>query len=569
MPSTTDFVSQLEESKRQFGAGNERRIEELLALIAARRSPDADSLIRFHEALMFIRSHPQSPRTFRLAEKLLSTFAERVEELRSSGADLTPFDYIEYSGIAGTAVSGTFSYVIVRFLVDRHRENVSADWNAREKPERLGRVLPRFLPMLYEDSLVEANIPYLSWLHEATGGKWDLEWLIRCFERSNLSEREKAELYDTLELRVRWDLGGSRASRTLNKLRVRKVFYHTEPLIRRSDVSLDTEFESPPFKLKKLSRAQGKAMQDMLRDTTTARYRELYGITHGDPDGVVRADIGRGVEIFLWGLPPERRLPLRAYHAGFTLKNGVPINYIEGITVCERMEIGFNTFYTFREGESAWVYAKVLRLLHQIVGVTCISIDPYQIGLGNEEAIESGAFWFYRKLGFRPARPDLARVMRREEKKIAADHAYRTPARVLRRLSRGNIIYEAPGSPRGDWDRFQVRNVGLAVQRRMANKFDGDTEKIRTASANEVARVLKFNRTNLSDSERRGFDDLVLVLALIPGLSLWTSAEKRNAAQIIRAKMRPDEARYARLLQSHTKLRAAIIKLGEPYEAAP
>jgi hypothetical protein len=178
---------------------------------------------------------------------------------------------------------------------------------------------------------------------------------VRRFEGLKLSEKQKAELFDSLELRVQWDLGNSRASRTLNKRRVRKVFYHTAPLIRRSEVSLDKEFGLPPLEVQKLKRADGLAMQDMLRETTTVRYRELYGITHGDPESVVRVTVGRGVEIFLWGLPPERRLPLRAYHAGFTLKNGVPINYIEGITICERMEIGFNTFYTFREGESAWV----------------------------------------------------------------------------------------------------------------------------------------------------------------------------------------------------------------------
>src|SRR4029077_6109781 len=179
--------------------------------------------------------------------------------------------------------------------------------------------------------------------------------------------------------------------------------------------------------------------------------------------------------------PAERRLPLRAYHAGFTLKNGVPINYIEGISICERMEIGFNTFYTYRDGESAWVYAMVLRLLHQIVGVTCISIDPYQLGFHNEEAIDSGAFWFYRKMGFRPTRPELARLMAAEERKIATDPTYRTPARALRRLYTGSFIYETPGTTNGDWDRFTIRSLGLAVQRRMAREFDGDASKIRTA----------------------------------------------------------------------------------------
>lgn len=560
MPSLDQLLSQLEESKHQFGVDDGTRTTRLLNLLEKRRFPDADSLARFHEALLFIRSHPQSAETFQLAERLLSGFNERVDHLRTIAADLTPLDYIEYSGIAGTVISGTFSYDIARFLVDRYPSRVDADWDNPDKPERLGATLPRFLPLLYEDSLVEANIPYQNWIDEATRKRQRLRWLILCLERMSIAPREKGELYDSLGLRVRWNLGRSRSSRTLNKLAIGKVFYHTGPLIRRSDVSLDIEFQSLPFPLKKLSHAHGKAMQDMLRETTTVRYRELYGITHGDPNGVVRADVGRGVKIFLWGLPQERRLPLRAYHAGFTLKNGVPINYIEGITICERMEIGFNTFYTFREGESAWVYAMVLRLLHQIVGVSCISIDRYQIGLNNEEAIESGAFWFYRKLGFRPTRPELASLMTEEERKIASNPTYRTPPHVLRRLSRGNVVYEAPGTPRGDWDRFAIRNIGLAVQRRMANEFDGDAAKIRTHSAEEIAQVLGTKSTTPIN---RTFEDLALVFALIPDIRQWTEPERRKLAQIIRAKTGADELRYAHLLQGHRKLRAAIIKLGE------
>jgi hypothetical protein len=562
MSSIDRLLSQLEEAKRQFGANCGARTEKLLTILSQRKFLDANSLIRFHESLLFIRSHPQTPAAFAHAENLLSSFVEQVNRLRVRGADLTPFDYIEYSGIANTVISGTFSYDIARYLVDRYPRRVDACWKEPEKPERLGATLPRFLPLLYEDSLVEANIPYISWIDAATQGRRRLGWLIEHFEQLRLGNREKGELYDSLGLRIRWDLGDSRASRTLNKRRPGKIFYHTSPLIRRLEVSLDREFNSPPFDLQKLSPAQGKAKQDMLRETTTVRYRELYGITHGDPESVVRVDAGRGVEIFLWGLPPERRLPLRAYHAGFTLKNGVPINYIEGITICERMEIGFNTFYTFREGESAWVYATVLRLLHQMVGVTCISIDPYQIGHNNDEAIESGAFWFYRKLGFRPTRPELARLVAAEEQKIAADPKYRTPARVLRRFAKGSVVYEAPGTPRGDWDRFAIRNLGIAVQQRMSKEFDGDAAKIRTASAARIARVVGGGVPAKGEAGYQAFEDLALVLALIP-LSEWTLNERKSLAEIIHAKTEATELRYAQLLQRHTKLRAALIKLGQ------
>ncbi len=168
---------------------------------------------------------------------------------------------------------------------------------------------------------------------------------------------------------------------------------------------------------------------DLIREVMLVRYRELYGTTLGDPRSVVRADVGRGVSIYLWNLPAERRLPLRAYVAGLTLKNGVPINYIEAIGLFEWMEVGFNTFYTFRGGEVAWIFAQVLRCLCSLMGTTCISMYPYQLGHKNQEAIDSGAFWFYRKLGFRPgaSRPGAACGTRREHELLAILNTERLP----------------------------------------------------------------------------------------------------------------------------------------------
>jgi len=70
-----------------------------------------------------------------------------------------------------------------------------------------------------------------------------------------------------------------------------------------------------------------------IREVMVVRFRELYGTTLGDPSSVVRVTLDRGIVMYFWNLPAARRLPLRAYVAGFTLKNGVPINYVEAI-VC-------------------------------------------------------------------------------------------------------------------------------------------------------------------------------------------------------------------------------------------
>ena len=139
----------------------------------------------------------------------------------------------------------------------------------------------------------------------------------------------------------------------------------------------------------------------MARAALATRYREIYCFNYGDPSTIVSAEAGRGLEILLVGIVPERRLPLRAGFAPLILRNGVPIGYGDAFALCERMEVSLNIFYAFRSGESAFALARLLKLYQQLFGSTSFSIDPYQIGMENDEAIESGAFWFYRKLGFR------------------------------------------------------------------------------------------------------------------------------------------------------------------------
>jgi len=240
----------------------------------------------------------------------------------------------------------------------------------------------------------------------------------------------------------------------------------------------------------------------------------------------------------------------------------VPIGYIEGLAFFERLEIGFNMYYTFREGESAWIYAQVLKLHRDALGVTSFSIDPYQLGYENAEAIESGAFWFYRKLGFRPTNGDVRRLLDREERRIAADPSHRSSPATLRRLVTHNLLYEIPGSPRGEWDRFHIRNLGLAVNRRMERKFDGDAAKLRAASEQRVARVIGLRPDRLTARERVAFRELALVLDLVPGLARWNRDEREEIVAIVRAKARGLESRYLRLLQRHARLRAALIRLG-------
>src|SRR5258705_565488 len=237
-----------------------------------------------------------------------------------------------------------------------------------------------------------------------------------------------------------------------------KLFIHDQQSIQGREISLVTELSSPPIPIQNLSRDEGQKILDLARETSAVRYRELHGFTYGDARRVLKAELGRGTEVFVTGVPPEKRLPLRAYHAALILKNGVPVAYFEGLSIFERLESGFNLYYTFREGETAWLFGRILRLMRQLLGVTVFSIDPYQVGHENEEGIESGAFWFYRKLGFRSVKPDLIKLTASEERKLVQDKTHRTSAGTLKKLASGHMLFELPGQDSlGSWDRFEVR----------------------------------------------------------------------------------------------------------------
>jgi hypothetical protein len=455
MPSSKSLerlLDRLEAAKRQFGS-NATAVAEVLTALDRRRFPDAPSLIRFHEALLFFRAYPPNSTILRLTDRMLATFPERIAPPPHTGADLLEFEEPDVSGISGTSLSAVFTYEIARWLARHHPRSIDIDWEGSDA-SLLGPLLSRLHPFFAEDALVEANIPFLDWFRAAKGNAKasDLRWLISRLDKVPLPEDVLSDLYAHAELALRWGLGDIPTTRSNLRLPgVRRFFYHTDPLLRRADVSLDVELKSPLLAVAKLSRRRGEQMLDLARDTSAMRFRELHGFTYGDPSEVYRVELDRGVVVFVATVLPEHRLPVRVYHAGLIFKNAVPIGYVETLTFKKQMEVGFNLYYTFREGETAWLYARLLRLFHQLLGVTLFTVDPYQLGLHNEEAIESGAFWFYRKLGFRPADAQVAKLLATEERKLRAKPDYRTPARILRRLAAGWIVY-------GEGDRVDVRH---------------------------------------------------------------------------------------------------------------
>jgi hypothetical protein len=145
---------------------------------------------------------------------------------------------------------------------------------------------------------------------------------------------------------------------------------------------------------------------------------------------------------------------------------------------------------------------------------------------------------------------------------VQAKPGYRTSARTLRRLSKSHVVYELPEAERGAWDRFAMRNIGLAVQRRMARHFGGDAGEMRRASVAQIAPLLNINPQHLAATAQNILADFAMVLSLIPDFPRWTPEARYSTGELISAKSLESEQQYQQILRKHPSFRAAILKLG-------
>jgi hypothetical protein len=490
-------LEQLVATKGQFGPEAAEKAVGALEKLLRARLRDTQDLIRLHETALFARAYPQSSQVVKLSDELLFAFAGRMAQVPSEG-----FDDPEISGIAGTSLSTAFSHDFASRLVARHSDALQIDWDAWDRPDRLGPVLASILPSSFEDWSVEPHIDWRQWFQSADVS---LGWLL-----ANVAPAQ----YDSLEIPLAWTLGSSCASRSRTRIPRNEIYIHDRPLLRRSDVSIPAAFASPRIPAHRLPPAEANHIVDVIVDTSAVRYRELWGFCHPNVERVYHADFGRGVDFFFFGVPNKWRLPFRAYDCGMYFKNGVPIGYFEGLSFFERMEMGFNLYYTFREGETAWLYAQTMKLFREQRAVDCFTVDPYQLGHENEEAVASGAYWFYRKLGFQPVTPEIRKLSASEERRIGARPGYRSPPQILRRLASMPLVY---GNAL-EWGQFSLHKAAQAIER-------GDG---RTPWAALIAAT---------------------------GVSL-------DEAQIRRAKNAPEESGYLRQLQQSPKLRRKVLELG-------
>ncbi len=409
------------------------------------------------------------------------------------------------------------------------------------------------------NGLDDVSISTQGWFAMARGAQApkresDLLWVLRHFARLELKPQFRDKVFDLLELRIRWHLRLAAASRTFGRLPRRTLEFQQKPLSRTVDVA--GVLSQPLAKGGRCARSRASDLIDTARSALAVRHRETDPVTFASADDVALFDMGAGIDVALFGPAPGHRTPIETYYGYLLAKNRVPIAYGGGWIFCGRCEIGLNIFETFRGGESMNTFAQLLRLYRFHFGIERFTVDPYQIGSGNPEAIRTGALWFYFRYGFRSLDARSRNVAEREWTRMHEGGDYRTSPSVLRRIVEYPL--ELVLEPVTREQLFEPVELSLGVTRWIGARFHGEREHARRWSIGRVHRVLgPIDQSRWREAEVTAFNDFCLLIAPIRDLARWPAADKRSLVRLMRSKGSLRERLFAARLKRHLRLRAA------------
>ena len=553
--SRAALLRELVSLKPQFGAKAAARKRAALRLVD-REALGAHELFTLHELLCFWRAYPDDASLLAQVERMLRGFAARGD-LRRHAEKLVD------SGIAGTAIRYAFYADTARWLARRWPASVAIDWPRFERADRLEELLPLLAHPAEIPALDELALPARDWLRRMRGSRTsDAAFLALRFAELPMSDLAREILYDQLD--VPWVLspGAGTPSRTLAKARVgRAPTAFQRRALARERPSTDQILRLRPRAVRTLTPADGTRLVDLARAAMVTRARDLDVFSYADSRDVRLVDFGQGLEFACMGARPERRLLLEAVYGYLTLKNGVPIGYVLTSTLFGSAEMAYNVFDPWRGAEAGPIYARVLAMTRHLFGCDTFTIVPYQLGEGNDEAIDSGAWWFYQKMGFRPCASAAVSLMKRELAGMRRDPLRRSSVAALRRLARDTLHLDL-GRRRDDvLGRLELPNVGLHAMRFLGARYGAGREGAAADCAGQAAALLGVSLTGWSADESQALARWAPLILVLPGIERWSALEKAALAEVVRAKGGRREADFVRRFDEHRKLRRAIASL--------
>ena len=547
MSSTS--LAALERRRHEFGAAAADTRLALLKRLARTRLGSVRAVLRLHEALCFIRAYPDNAAVLAQAQAMLAGFAGRAD-LRAHRAALAD------SGIAGTPVRYRFFAGQAQWLGQHWPDHLRLDRVDTDAATRIAAALPPLLTRAEADALSELKLSGYAALDRLRGrDETDAVFMLRRIAAMPGNGFTREAYSDTVDASFVLAPGPATPSRTAAHFAGAPLAFRREPPPRQRP-DLRAEMARAPRSVRRMSFSDGEAAVELARSAMVTRARSLEAFSFADARDVWFVDDGDGLAFAFVGVLPQRRHAVASYYGGLTLRNGVPIGYSQSDIVGRSAALSFNTFDTFRGGEAAFTFARWLAALRRVFGTTSFSIEPYQLGQGNDEALESGAWWFYTKLGFAPRDAATRRLAHDERSRVQRNPHHRTSPATLRRLAERHLFFDLEAAR--PQPLVPLAELGLQSGAALSARAGSDRERAVDAASTELLRHCGLRSLRgFSADQREAWRRLAPVLELLD-LAAWRDDERRALVALIRAKGGRSERAYVARYLAHPRLDAAL-----------
>ena len=548
--STRKQLEQLELLREAFGG---RVVSEKLTLLAnlEHKSLSRSSEVeRLHEMLCFMRAWPDSPKLLATVNRMLRGFDAR-EDLRRFAGKLAD------TGIAGTDIRFRFYFVTAKWLAKNWADALRIDWEQFDAKDQLASQL-RCLTLFGERAALEQfEYDVHEWIEQMRGdGETDAVFLINRYAALHASDSLRESLFDALDPAFHLSPTTCTPSRTREYRRPKSIQYQQQKMSRngidlRQAANMRLRFETIHIN-------KAKRLVDLAKSAMVSRLRDLDAIAYANVNDVLRVHCKQGIQIVLFGMLPERRYLLESEYSYLMLRNGAVVGYGTGTGLLGSCQIAFNLFPTYRGVATTELYACVLAVFKRLFNADTFSVDSYQIGADNEEAIDSGAWWFYARMGFRPRDAGVMKLARKELQN-SRTRGYRTGKVALRRLAQYPLFLSLAGKRKDVLGPVCTDTISLGVVNYVSQRFGSRREAGEKQCAKELANALDVDSiSSWSAGEQLMWHRLSPLIAAMGGIRSWPKVDRDDLIAVIRAKGGSHEAKYANLFDAHKRLRQAV-----------
>ena len=516
-----DFASRL----RTFVAEcNSEAIAVLLDEISLFEKIPVRQFLRIHDALLFAMAYPPNAEIRRRCEDVLFAILNNKKQARKNLND---------SGIFNSTLVSSYSLELVTWLQKNYPDAIqfhsfgqdTMDWGES-------------LQLLFPDA--ESEVLTSGWSKNKLfrflcGRRITTEKLIRLFHSSS-NPTLAGHLFAKAQVYVTLDFSKNLISRTQARSISYPVFFHSS-IVKKPDTQ--QIIHSPLPKAVPIRENQKEFLVTHARMMLASLGRETDPVTSCAVNETEFYYLDRGFAIALFYLRPQNRLAFDAYVGYMMYKNGLPIAYGGAWIFLDKALLGINIFEVYRGGESAVLFAQLLRCYSKRFGINVFTVEPYQYGKNNPEGIHSGAYWFYYRFGFRSDNTQLSKIAEEEHQKIIKNKNYKTPTRILKKFTQSTISLELKPSAF-----LTTSELSTRITRYITTHYLGNREKAILAGEKKLRKY--FGKINMGKSAefKKVWQNWCLIFMVVDAGRFPNSKEKATFQKMIIEKSEKSESNY-------------------------